>query len=76
MFSFLEFALPEHWSVFERTIEAQKRDCLPHLDTFVERNVIEIWAKRLNFASVEFIDGTDKKFNGESLWQSIAILRP
>jgi len=75
VFSFLEFALPGHWSVFTSTIETQKQSALPHLNMFIEKSVIEVWARHLGLTVVELIDGNDMKFNGNALGQSIAILR-
>lgn len=75
VFSFLEFAMPSHWAVFKSTIEQQKNSTVPHLNTFIERNVIEIWAQKIGFKIVEFINGDDKRFNGKALGQSIVILK-
>ncbi|MDO9426377.1 MAG: methyltransferase domain-containing protein [Methylobacterium sp.] len=73
--SFLEFAIPDHWAVFDRTIQAQRASTVPHLNQFIERNQIIVWSQRLGYAGVSFIDGNTAPWpSGEPLGQSIAIL--
>jgi ubiquinone/menaquinone biosynthesis C-methylase UbiE len=73
--SFLEFAIPDHWAVFERTVQAQRASTVPHLNQFLERNQITVWAQHLGYASVTFIDGNTAPWSsGEPLGQSIAVL--
>jgi predicted SAM-dependent methyltransferase len=73
--SFLEFAIPDHWAVFERTVQAQRASTVPHLNQFLERNQITVWAQHLGYASVAFIDGNTAPWSsGEPLGQSIAVL--
>src|SRR5205085_367337 len=45
--SFLEFAMPSHWHPFALTVEAQRARTTPHLNQFIERNQIEVWARHL-----------------------------
>lgn len=74
--SFLEFAIGPHWEVFSQTVEQQRISMVPHLNQFTERNQIALWAERLGYASVDFIDGTSAPWpSGEVLGQSIALLR-
>lgn len=47
VFSFLEFAEPGHWPVFSDTKAQTKMDTCVHLNSFIERNVIDIWATKL-----------------------------
>jgi len=76
VFSFLEFAAPAHWLVFDGTVAAQRNSNVPHLNQFIERNAIDLWAERLGFVRERFIDGTDAPWgNAPALWQSLAILR-
>ena len=75
VFSFLEFREPAHWPVFQATVDSQLNSTLPHLNVFIEKSVIEVWANKLGYNIVEIIDGTDARFNGKALGQSIAILR-
>ena len=73
--SFLEFAIPDHWAVFDKTIQAQRGSTVPHLNQFIERNQIIVWSQRLGYAGVSFIDGNTAPWpSGEPLGQSIAIL--
>jgi len=73
--SFLEFGLQDHWSIFISTVNAQRNNTLPHLNNFIEKSVIKIWAEKLGFEIIEIIDGNNRKFNGNCLGQSIAVLR-
>lgn len=66
VFSFLEFAASHHWSVFEHTIEQQRASTTPHLNTFIERQSIIVWAEHLGFGSPRFFG---------DLGQTTAILR-
>ncbi len=74
VFSFLELESDAQWAIFESTVIHQKQNTLPVLNTFMERNQIAKWADHLGFGIVEFIDGTDQRFDGMALGQSIAIL--
>ncbi|NEU13426.1 methyltransferase domain-containing protein [Methylobacterium sp. BTF04] len=74
--SFLEFAMPQHWRVFEQTVATQRASTVPHLNQFIERNQIVVWAERLGYTGVDFIDGHLAPWtSGEPLGQSLAILR-
>jgi ubiquinone/menaquinone biosynthesis C-methylase UbiE len=76
VFSFLEFANPEHWLVFGGTVEAQRKSETPHLNQFIERNAILAWCEKLGYRHEAFIDGADAPWgDAPNLWQSIAILR-
>lgn len=55
VFSFLEFAIPNHWLVFEKTVaEIGHQD---HLNMFVGRDAISAWAARLELEIVAIHDG-------------------
>ncbi len=58
-FSFLEFADANHWGQFETTVEAQRRAALPHLNQFLERPQIEVWADKLGYRNVRFVGSTE-----------------
>jgi SAM-dependent methyltransferase len=76
VFSFLEFANPEHWVVFSGTVEAQRLSVAPHLNQFIERTAIELWCAKLGFTLEGFVSGTDAPWgDAPPLWQSLAILR-
>lgn len=73
--SFLEFALDDHWPVFETTVRAQRAGTAPHLNQFIERGQIALWAARLGYGPVDFIAGNAAPWpSGEPLGQSVAIL--
>lgn len=55
VFSFLEFAIYSHWTVFEHTVNSMGTGL--HLNQFVERNAIEAWCAHLDLRVVEFLDG-------------------
>jgi SAM-dependent methyltransferase len=76
VFSFLEFANPEHWLVFEGTVNAQRDSTAPHLNQFIERNAIDLWCEKLGYEREAFIDGADAPWgDAPNLWQAIAVLR-
>jgi SAM-dependent methyltransferase len=55
LFTFLEFRIPCHWTIFEATTkpEATTR----HLDQFMGRDAIEAWAQHLGLEIVSMEDG-------------------
>lgn len=73
--SFLEFADPYHWAVFEQTVALQRASQVPHLNQFVERGTWTLWAAKIGFSDVAFIGGQASPWpSGETLGQSIAVL--
>lgn len=76
VFSFLEFRQRSHWQQFETTVTALRNRALPHLNQFIERRPIRLWARKLGYEGVSFIDITDAPW-GEvgPLGQSLAILQ-
>lgn len=74
VFSFLEFHQPVHWGIFAQTVNDRYLGKTSHLNMFIERNVIERWSQALGFHQLSFVDSTDKRWNGQALGQSIAIL--
>lgn len=66
IFSFLEF--PKHWRVFEQMLDPHWQAHRPHVNMFIERSVIAIWADRLGL----LIDGYDV---GPPIGQSVVVLR-
>jgi len=76
VFSFLEFANPDHWLVFGGTVESQRNSTLPHLNQFIERNAIDLWCEKLGYEREAFIDGPDAPWgDAPRLWQATAVLR-
>ncbi|WP_042701184.1 class I SAM-dependent methyltransferase [Azospirillum sp. B506] len=74
IFSFLEFASSNHWTIFIDTVRARRHSVLPHMNVFIERNAISRWAAHLGCPEVDFIDSHDPRWNGHAMGQSIAVL--
>jgi SAM-dependent methyltransferase len=88
VFTFLEFRIPCHWSIFEATTMPESNT--RHLDQFMSRDAIEAWAEHLDLEIVtiedgdkphiplphpiEYKDGRIMQDNG-NFGQSVAILR-
>ncbi|WP_310631046.1 class I SAM-dependent methyltransferase [Paraburkholderia sp.] len=74
VFSFLEFAMPTHWTVFEDTVKtAEERGQIP-LNTFIERNAITKWSLELGYTVEQFIDGIEPIGELGIFGQSVAML--
>jgi len=59
VFSFLEFRMPFHWSVFASTVDdARGRNEHP-LNVFIERDAIHAWAAHLGLAVLDMRDGDE-----------------
>lgn len=76
IFSFLEFKMGSHWSIFKGSVESVNTN--RHLNMFVDRIGIQAWAEHIGYSSVRFLDGNQPQVevNGQpdSLGQSVAIL--
>ena len=59
VFSFLEFRMPFHWSVFASTVDDARGSYQHPLNVFIERNAIEAWASHLGLAILDMRDGDD-----------------
>ena len=59
VFSFLE--LPDNWAVFEQTVTAVRTGTLPHLNEFVGREAVRVWAEHLEL-NVLHIRGANEPF--------------
>lgn len=55
VFSFLEFRIPSHWAVFRSNLA--DLGTAAHLNQFIERNAIEVWAQHLGMRVLELSDG-------------------
>jgi ubiquinone/menaquinone biosynthesis C-methylase UbiE len=75
VFSFLEFAMPAHWPIFEATVKTAENSTQPHLNMFIERNVISLIAEKLGYIDVAFTDGHKVLVPSGPLGQSIATMR-
>jgi len=75
VFSFLEFAQPQHWDVFEGTVEAERRGAVRHLNQFMERNAIDLWCEKLGYEREAYINGDAAPWGDPGpLGQSAVIL--
>ena len=76
VFSFIEFAEPLHWKVFEETLEAEAARPSFHNNQFIERNAIELWCAKLGYERESFVAGQAMPWGSAgSLGQSAVILR-
>jgi SAM-dependent methyltransferase len=55
IFSFLEFSIPEHWTVFEATLKNMNAEIPPNV--FLSRDAIHAWATHLNLKVQIIEDG-------------------
>src|SRR6266436_3257937 len=55
IFSFLEFAEPLHWGIFEQTVMQERYRSLTHLNEFIERNAIQLWCEKLGYQIESFV---------------------
>ena len=58
VFSFLEFRMPFHWTVFASTVDDARRNEHP-LNVFIERDAIHAWAAYLGLAVLDVRDGDE-----------------
>jgi SAM-dependent methyltransferase len=75
VFSFLEFMEPAHWDTFVQTRDSTKAGTAEHLNMFIERPAINVWAGRLGLAVERFIEATEPAWNGHWLGQTAVALR-
>jgi ubiquinone/menaquinone biosynthesis C-methylase UbiE len=75
VFSFLEFAEPDHWDEFVRTAKATKAAKAAPLNMFIERNAIAAWAGKLGLVVEQFVDSGFPSWAGHALGQSVVVLR-
>jgi ubiquinone/menaquinone biosynthesis C-methylase UbiE len=75
VFSFLEFAAPTHWDIFELTRNNARDANSDHLNMFTERSAINIWARKLGLSVERYLAPSWKTEVGHALGQSVVILR-
>jgi ubiquinone/menaquinone biosynthesis C-methylase UbiE len=76
IFSFLEFAEPSHWGIFEQTVIQEHYRSLTHLNEFIERDAIQLWCEKLGYQVEAFIDGDAAPWGDAGpLGQSVVVLR-
>jgi SAM-dependent methyltransferase len=55
IFSFLEFAIPSHWFIFQGVLNDHRPDKV--LNQFISRDAIQAWAEHLDLKILEIVDG-------------------
>ena len=73
VFSFLEFSEPTHWAIFELTRKAARDANGDHLNMFLERITIELWAEKLGLIAEQFFPSSTT-WQGHALGQSVVVL--
>lgn len=58
VFSFLDFTMPDHWAVFEANL-ADVGVNAEHLNAFISKDAIAVWADRLDMELETIRDGND-----------------
>lgn len=75
VFSFLELAAPTHWGQFVTAVEGVRSGTSSHLDMFIERGVIGLWAQKLGYDVLGYIEPEQAVAAHGCLGQSTAILQ-
>lgn len=75
VFSFLEFTAKSHWSVFESTVSNRRAKTPTHLNQFIERSVVKLWAEKLGFDIIEFVDPLGHPWGERPCGQAVVSLR-
>lgn len=60
VFSFLEFAVPAHWAVFNGTVDNLKAERRAPLNMFMDRSGIQAFAEHLGLHVAAFRDGSER----------------
>lgn len=74
VFSFLELREPVHLKIFLDTVEATKRKIQMPMNTFIDRETIEHWARALEMKLVDIRDGAEAFVPEGNLGQSVCVL--
>lgn len=75
VFSFLEFASPAHWWIFNATVDHARSAVGIPLNQFIERSAIDLWAKRLGLVVERYVEGQEGVDGEAPLGQCTVILR-
>jgi SAM-dependent methyltransferase len=75
VFSFLEFAEAGHLPIFRDTVAAARARVPNHMNVFIERNAIEVWARELGMDLIAVHAGGDHLVAEGNLGQALAVLR-
>lgn len=60
LFTFLDFAEPTHWAIFERYMDTVCAGQTPmHVDQFMDRTMLEVWAGRLGLELQHMFRGSE-----------------
>jgi ubiquinone/menaquinone biosynthesis C-methylase UbiE len=74
--SFLEFSQPGHWKAFADECDARRTQAaFIHLNSHIERPVIDLWATKIGFEKAVFVSGDAAPWETKVLGQSLAVLR-
>tara|TARA_Y100001934_G_scaffold277429_1_gene376248 strand:+ start:107 stop:814 length:708 start_codon:yes stop_codon:yes gene_type:complete len=76
IFSFLEFAIPSHWAIFEGNLNVYETN---HLNMFMDRQAIAAWAEHLDLCVEAILSGHEPQVEESvgkrnSLGQSVSVL--
>ena len=74
VFSFLEFAEPGHWAVFDATLHNERQRIETPLNVFIERSAIAVWAEHLNMQVDYIVGGSEAISEAGPLGQSVCVL--
>ncbi len=61
IFSYLEFAIPSHWFIFETSLANTDPDAV--LNQFISRDAIQAWAEHLDLLLIDISDGDKPHIN-------------
>jgi SAM-dependent methyltransferase len=75
IFSFLEFKEPHHWRAFHETIDGAKHNVDTHLNVFMDRDWIPIWADHLDLIVEDVRTAADPVVPEGHLGQAFCVLR-
>lgn len=75
IFSFLEFADPNHWDPFMYEVGRIRSKSDGHLITLIERPVVELWARHLGYNLEAMVGGQGAPWGGAPLGQTTVVLR-
>lgn len=74
--SFLEFSNPGHWKAFADECDTRRAAAaFSHLNSHIERPVIDLWATKIGFEKAVFVSGDAAPWETKVLGQSLAVLR-
>jgi SAM-dependent methyltransferase len=75
IFSFLEFKEPYHWNAFFATLQAAKEKRETHLNVFMDRDWMSLWAEHLGMDLVDVRGAAEVVVPEGHLGQAICVLQ-